>query len=232
MRWTAVVPVKRLALAKTRLHVPDVEREDIALAFALDTVAALRLSQRITGIIVVTDDRRARSAFDEIYGHHVAGSPVPSQAPVHVVPDVPDAGLNTALEHGARTARTLTPDSAVVAVSADLPALRGEDVDEAVNAAGMIAGPSFLADVSGVGTTMLFAPTGHALVPDFGPRSRAGHRASGAIELLLDARSARRDVDTAVDLWDAQRLGLGPATTALLAQTASSQSAQPKQTGP
>ena len=46
--------------------------------------------------------------------------------------------------------------------------------------------------------------------PRFGHRSRAAHRRAGVVE-LTDAglASLRRDVDTEVDLYDAQRLGLG-----------------------
>jgi 2-phospho-L-lactate guanylyltransferase len=52
--------------------------------------------------------------------------------------------------------------------------------------------------------------------PAFGRRSRAQHVHDGAAELSLDVPRARRDVDTAVDLWDACRLGVGPETARLL----------------
>jgi 2-phospho-L-lactate guanylyltransferase len=54
--------------------------------------------------------------------------------------------------------------------------------------------------------------------PRFGGRSRAAHRAGGAVELNVpDTPSVHRDVDTAVDLWDALRLGVGPRTAAVVA---------------
>jgi 2-phospho-L-lactate guanylyltransferase len=209
--WTAIVPVKRLALAKTRLHLADAGREDLALAFALDAIAALLDAQRISRIVVVTDDRRARHAIDDAFTDHV-------RPPVSIVPDVPDAGLNTALMHGAHTARELSPTTAVVAVSADLPALRATEVDAFLAHVEHLEAPcAFLSDASGTGTTMLTAAAGHELHPQFGRRSRAAHRADGAIEVDLDAPGARRDVDTLVDLWDARRMGVGPATTDALA---------------
>ncbi len=53
--------------------------------------------------------------------------------------------------------------------------------------------------------------------PRFGPRSRAAHAASGAVALEVGpVPGLRRDVDTEVDLWDAGRLGLGPATAELV----------------
>jgi 2-phospho-L-lactate guanylyltransferase len=203
--WTAIVPVKRLALAKTRLHVPGIARDDLALAFALDTVAALDDAVTIAAVLVITDDERARTAFEGLANPHIS-----------VIADTPNSGLNAALEHGATTARAASSSAAVVAVSADLPALTATDVDAVLRAASDVEGPWFLADLSGIGTTMLGAPRGTALAPAFGHRSRAAHRAVGARELAVGARSARRDVDTVVDLWDAQRLGLGRATTALV----------------
>ncbi|MCN0180088.1 2-phospho-L-lactate guanylyltransferase, partial [Salinispora arenicola] len=47
----------------------------------------------------------------------------------------------------------------------------------------------------------------------------AAHAASGALALLGDWPSLRRDVDTTTDLAEAARLGLGP-RTALLCGTA------------
>lgn len=205
MQWTAIVPVKRLAVAKTRLHVPGVAREDLALAFALDTVTALVSADAVERVVVITNDDRARAAF--------AAQAIPA---ITTIPDAPDAGLNAALRHGADVARRDHAAAHLVAVSADLPALTGPDVDAVLKAADEVNGSWFLGDISGIGTTMLGAPAGVALAPAFGARSRAAHARAGAREVITDARSARRDVDTAVDLWDARRLGLGPNATALL----------------
>jgi 2-phospho-L-lactate guanylyltransferase len=199
-----VVPVKRLTVAKSRLHVPPEARARLALAFALDTIEALTGSS-LDRVVVVTDDAHARTAVD---ARRWARE-------VRVVPDVPDAGLNTALTHGAHVARLLDPECGILAVSGDLPALRATDIDE-VLAASPLDAAAFVADASGTGTTMVCAPPGHELVALFGARSRAHHRAQGLIDLAVHAPSARRDVDTDVDLWDALRLGVGPATTDVL----------------
>lgn len=217
-RWVAIVPVKRLSLAKTRLHLAATGREDLALAFALDTIAALASAERIDRLVVVTDDRRARHTIEDAYTQ-------PQPTSVHVVPDVPDAGLNTALLHGAHAAREFDPHCALVAVSADLPALRPSEVDAFLADAERLAfgrprkEAAFLADASGIGTTMLTAAAGHDLRPEFGRRSRAAHRSAGAAEVSITAPGARRDVDTLVDLWDAYRLGVGAATTEALVHT-------------
>ncbi len=84
-------------------------------------------------------------------------------------------------------------------------------------AAGLAA--AFVADAAGTGTTLYLAGPGAAFGPQFGPGSSGRHRSSGAVELDLPADSGlRRDVDTAADLRQAARIGLGPRTAALAAE--------------
>ncbi len=71
-----------------------------------------------------------------------------------------------------------------------------------------------MADAAGTGTTVLAAAAGHRLAPRYGPGSRDGHAASGAVEVDGDLR-LRRDVDTPDDLRDALALGVGPRTAAV-----------------
>lgn len=204
LRYTAVVPVKRTGLAKSRLvGIDDDRRAALALAFAVDTVDALRACPAIAAVIVVTDDEQAAHVLNDV-GAVVIG-------------DKPDAGLNPALRHGAAVASTQHPRHGVLLVSADLPALRPDELDRALTD---VAGHdrAFVADAAGTGTTMLGVRPGVDPAPEFGPRSRAAHRRSGAVEIdRLDLASLRRDVDTIVDLWDARRLGVGAATAAALA---------------
>jgi 2-phospho-L-lactate guanylyltransferase len=202
--WTLVVPVKRLARAKTRLvELPVDVRAELALAFAADTVAAALQCPLVDGVVVVTDEP--------------AASLLLSSLGADVVADTPDAGLNPALVHGAVEAKRLYPVSGVGALSADLPALRPGELEHALDLSASISA-SFVADGAGVGTTLLVARSLDEFRPQFGPRSRAKHRAAGVREIESDALSTlRRDVDTQVDLWDAERLGLGPRTQAVLA---------------
>ncbi len=205
--WTVVIPVKRPEHAKTRLADAVGEaRPRFARAFAADTVQAALECESVARVIVVTDDA---AAADEA-----------RSLGAEVVADTPDAGLNAALRHGAESARAGDDGGDAVAVaslSADLPALRPAELARVLAAA---AGhpQSFVADTAGIGTTSYTAGPGAPFEPAFGGRSRAAHRLAGAVELELDAiASVRRDVDTAVDLWDARRLGVGPRTAALLA---------------
>jgi 2-phospho-L-lactate/phosphoenolpyruvate guanylyltransferase len=110
----------------------------------------------------------------------------------------------------------------IAVILGDLPCLTGEAIDALMAVAGDHE-RWFVGDAHGIGTTILGVAPGLPLNPQFGARSRAAHRLSGAVELqVTDARSSarlRRDVDTEVDLWDAHRLGLGAATSEALSRT-------------
>jgi 2-phospho-L-lactate guanylyltransferase len=198
--WVVLVPVKPLGEAKTRLA-STVERADLALAFAGDTVAAA-VAAGVGTVVVVTDDPAAEAMARELGAE--------------VLPQGPQPGLNAALRHAADAVRSRYPDAPVAVVAGDLPALRPTELARALRAAS--GHPrAFVSDAEGTGTTVLAAAPGVALDPSFGPRSRAAHRASGAVELAVaGAPGLRRDVDDAVGLWDARRIGVGPRTRTLL----------------
>lgn len=196
--WGVVIPVKRLALAKTRLSAyGDDRRQALALAFAADVVLAAALVARV---LVVTDDERA--------------APVLAALGAWVVPDDPDAGLNPALEHGAELLRGEDPGCGVAALSADLPALRAPDLAAVLHRV-RPGQRGFVADRAGSGTTLLAAGPGARLGAVYGPGSYDAHLTSGA-EALIASDSVRWDVDTPQDLADAAALGLGPHTASLL----------------
>jgi 2-phospho-L-lactate/phosphoenolpyruvate guanylyltransferase len=203
-----VVPVKPLYRAKTRLRgaadggVGDPDAHAVlALALAHDTVAAALAAHTVRRLLVVSSDPVVAAELAAVG--------------VEVVPDV-GRGLNAALRHGAGLLRSRDPGAPVGALQADLPALRPEELDEAVRAAGD-ARRAFCADAEGTGTTLLLAARGVALDPRFGAGSAARHRSSGAVMLGGTWPGLRRDVDTGDDLCAAAELGLGPHTRAVLA---------------
>ncbi len=230
MSWTVIVPVKRLATAKTRLrdalragqgpghpdpaHAGDADtstHEALVLAMALDTIAGALASPVVGRVVVVTTDP-------------VTGEEA-TLLGAEVIPDVPDAGLNPALAYAAaQVRRTGIPgmEPGVAALTADLPALRGTDLTDALRRAEEAAhslGPrvlarAFVADAAGTGTVLLAAPPGAVLEPCFGADSAAAHEASGAVPLAGAWPSLRRDVDTPADLAAAFLLGVGPRTAA------------------
>ncbi|MFE9170107.1 2-phospho-L-lactate guanylyltransferase [Streptomyces kebangsaanensis] len=206
MQWTLVIPLKPLARAKSRLAdtAGDGVRPGLALAFAEDTVAAALACPAVASVAVVTDDG-------------VAGRELAALG-ARIVADEPRAGLNAALTHGTAAVRSARPETPVAALNADLPALRPGELTRVLQAAAQFP-RAFLADSAAVGTTLLAAAPGRALLPAFGAGSRARHRASGAVELSLDAvESVRRDVDTGDDLRAALALGVGPRTAAAAAR--------------
>lgn len=203
LQWSPVIPVKRLAGAKTRLAgFAGARRAELALAMTCDTVMAALQCPSSRAVIVVTDEDRAARAV------HALGA--------HVVPDEPAAGLNPALVYGAAEAARQHPDAGVCALSSDLPALRPHELDRALQAAAH-HGRSFLADTPGAGTVLYAATPGAEFTPAFEGASRSRHRESGATELGLDGvASVRRDVDTVADLRAAAALGVGPHTATVL----------------
>jgi 2-phospho-L-lactate guanylyltransferase len=201
----AVVALKSLEQAKSRLALPDPLRRRLAWTMALDTLRAL--TSALPHVLVVSDqpalDARLRRA-----GLSVA-----------VLGDSSRVGMNPALDNGAEVLR-VQGFTTVLACVGDLPALRAESIIRVLAAAECSgADRAFLADASGVGTTMLIAHD-TPLLPHFQGRSAAAHHSSGAINLagtsLGAVPDAQRDVDTGIELHAAQALGLGPATSALV----------------
>jgi 2-phospho-L-lactate guanylyltransferase len=197
--WSVVIPAKRLPVAKTRLRpltdALGAAHDELVLALLTDTVAAAAACPAVTELLVVTDDPSAADVVRELGAR--------------IVPDVPDRGLNPALEYGARSAS----GDAVAALSSDLPALRPDELTAALGAAAGSA-RAFVADAQGTGTTLLTA-VDTELLPRFGPRSAEAHLVGGATALSGTWPGLVRDVDTESDLRAALALGAGPRTTAL-----------------
>ena len=197
--WTAVIPVKRLSAAKSRLRgaVPAARHAELALAMVRDTAAAVLAGSAVGELLVVTDDPVVAAEVAELGAR--------------VVPDRPGAGLNAAMRYGADEVAGLSRHRAVLA--GDLPALRPEQLDAALGAA---AGRGFVADAAGTGTVLLAVPPGRRLDPRFGIGSATAHANSGATPLTGDWPGLRQDVDTAADLAAVLALGPGRHTSSLL----------------
>jgi 2-phospho-L-lactate/phosphoenolpyruvate guanylyltransferase len=202
LTWSVVIPVKVLALAKSRLGQLDAaDRTALALAMAADTVAAAVACPLVGAVVVVSDDPA------------VAAEVAPLGAVA--VADTPGAGLNRALIAGAEHATARWPGHGLAALLADLPALSAGELSRALSAAALVPN-AFVADAAGSGTTLYTARPGSAFSPRFGPRSRALHRNGGATELNPPGIAGlRQDVDTVSDLREAAAIRLGRRTRAL-----------------
>jgi 2-phospho-L-lactate guanylyltransferase len=195
--FALLVPVKALALAKTRLTVAGVEdREPLMRAFALDAIAAAVRSPVVGQVHVVSDDP----------GFELDG--------VRRLPDEGDGDLNRALHHASLRVRLEDPGLAVAAMCADLPCLRTADLTDALSAG--LTPRWFVADAAGTGTTLLAAGPGVGLDPHFGAGSARRHEESGAAPVRAELATLRRDVDTGDDLAAARELGLGEHTALVL----------------
>ena len=201
--WAVVVPVKRLELAKSRLSVSPGLRRELALAMAVDSVAACLSTPSVVAVAVVTDDETAAPAMRALGAQ--------------VIPDEPDDGLNPALVHGAHVLLAAHPGVGIVTLSSDLPALSPPALSALLARAASVD-VGCVADAAGTGTTVLTARSADRLAPAFGTGSLKRHRAAGAVDLTAYADPRlRRDVDTTEDLADALRLGCGTATVTVVA---------------
>ena len=213
-----LVPIKSLFRAKTRLRgaagdsVADPgSHARLTLALSRDTIAAARTAPGVHRVIAVTSDPEVTEVLT------ADGVPVLADRPGH--------DLNGALAYGAEVLRAGGAPRAVGALQADLPALRAEELAEALaNAQDTFrtgrATRAFCADSHGEGTTLLVCAPWAQLEPRFGIGSAVAHQRSGALRLTGDWPGLRQDVDTPDDLWQAARLGLGAATAAVLRNVA------------
>ncbi len=202
VRCVVVVPVKPPAFGKSRLvGLTDEQRRELAEAFALDTVAAAVATPGVEAVLVVTDDFRLAGALRGLGAE--------------VMPDGVSEDLNETLVQATAEVVRRWPAAVPVALCADLPGLRPEELAgvlaEAVTevAAGRAA---YVRDRSGVGTTM-YAAAHDRFAPAFGPGSADRHERAGAVAVGDAATSVRTDVDDLADLGAALVGGVGPHTT-------------------
>lgn len=201
-RYGVLVPVKPPAVAKSRLAgLGDTVREALVVSFAADTVSAALESPLVARVLVVTDD------------HELAR--MMSALGASVVPDGTADDLNGSLVQAAAELHRRWPGLGIVALTADLPAVRPEELTRALEAANG-DGQSFVADADGTGTTMLVSPNMERFQPQFGAGSRQAHLMAGAEEIRAGAlRGLRRDVDDPDDLSDALSIGVGDRTASV-----------------
>ncbi len=203
-RWTVVLPVKSLGIAKSRLAAGEVG-PSIARAFLLDTLAAVGACPTVSRVVIATHDEE------------VAG--IGRDHGCEVFDDTASPGINAA---AATAALGMRPPVAVLV--SDLPCLTPDALSAVLDVA-IDYDESFLADAAGTGTTMWLTTDSVGVRSHFGTESAQAHRAAGAIDLVhaFGAKSAiaaaRRDVDTDADLRDALALGVGRHTRTAIEMT-------------
>jgi 2-phospho-L-lactate guanylyltransferase len=192
----AVLPVKRFGAAKQRLDndLSEGTRRALAEAMVTDVLIALRRSQRVDEVLVVSGETMAVALAA---GYDAAA----------VVDDPEDAGhsaaalrgIDAALERGA---------TRVLLVPGDCPALDPAEVDALLADAPVdgSGGPTVVVvpDRHGDGTNALLLAPPDAIRPAFGPGSRERHARlaaeAGAACEAIDIPTLGLDVDTVDDL--------------------------------
>jgi 2-phospho-L-lactate guanylyltransferase len=203
----AVVPVKRLGLAKQRLApvLSRSERAELARTMLHDVLTTLCATPQLAGIIVVSGDpavAKLATLFD-----------------ARVVGDVMESGINAAVQQGLRTP-DLSSAGALV-IPADVPFATAADLQAVIAELGHF--PIVLAPaLSDGGTNTLAMRRPDLIAPSFGDDSFARHQAlardAGLGCGIVRTEGLGRDIDYPCDLvpWTgAKKFSL---TAALLAE--------------
>ncbi len=189
MQTVAIVPIKALTAAKTRLAAVLTPPERAALTVrVLRNVLAALDQPEITARVVISPDE---TVLDEA---RAAGAVALRQR---------DGGLNEGLEQARAWALAAGAD-AILVVLGDLPLLAQEDVAALLDLAEYPRSVVFAPDRHGAGTNALLLRPADAFPYAFGEGSLARHRAAAAAHGLVprfyDAAGTALDLDTPADL--------------------------------
>lgn len=204
----ALMAVKHIDRAKSRLAsvLSTEQRAQLVLAMFTDTVVAATAVPELLSLTVVTPDPLVAARAREL-GAHVLGEPAAGVDP-----------LNTALAAGAADVRDRYGPTHLLALQADLPALRAAELADVLTVA-PIGARSVVIDHTGTGTAaLLVRDTAVRLSPRFGADSARAHRDAGAVPLSGHWPGLRCDVDTPEDLETVRALGVGEFTTSTLCE--------------
>lgn len=198
MKYTALIPVKSLIVAKSRLasSLSQHKRELLVLDMLHHVLRTLRQSECFERVSVVSEDARVL-AQAEIWGAQA----LPEEKKGH----------NPALE--AATLRELAAgSSALLTISADLPWLSICDIRSLVEQSTRYE-VVLAASREGTGTNAMLVRPPLALPYLFGPNSLQLHRQAALQRNLsctiYSSRGLARDIDTVDDLRELQNIRYG-----------------------
>jgi 2-phospho-L-lactate guanylyltransferase len=200
----ALVPLKRLDYAKTRLAsvLDPATRVRVMRALLDHTLAQVKASPSIRSVTLVSSAAEAQSIAAE-----------------HGVAHFDDRGLpwNDAL--AAAIAEAVGGD-AVAIVSADVPLLTVDDVERFV--AGLTEQGAVIARATDAGTNGVAMRPAGGMPTTFGVKGSAARHAelaegSGLTPVVVDIPGLAHDLDTAEDLEEVLRHAMSPVVRAVLA---------------
>ncbi|MBJ7348140.1 MAG: 2-phospho-L-lactate guanylyltransferase [Thermoleophilaceae bacterium] len=185
----AILPVKKLAVAKSRLAegLDGSARQTLATAMVRDALAQIDLASKVDRLIVATSDPQVAefagdfqvSTEDADVSHSLAAA----------------AAIRKALELGA---------SRVALLAGDCPLMTAEAIDQLITHCDeQQLGVAVVPDRDGRGTNALVLSPPTAIVPAFGPGSSARHlqlaAAADVSAAIVPIEAMALDIDTADD---------------------------------
>jgi 2-phospho-L-lactate guanylyltransferase len=194
----AVLPMKPLAIAKSRLAAALTTDERQAVSFAMfhDVLDCLTRAHSIEGVVVVTADRRL---LDLANGMRAIA-----------VDEEKPRGLNAAAALG--TARAIAAGAtSVLIVLSDLPFLVPEEVDSVYADLPPAPHVRLVRSHEGIGTNVLLRTPPSVISTRFGGRSFQDHISAaadaGVSHSSIEVPGLAFDVDTPEDLRELSRVG-------------------------
>ncbi|MGH7855755.1 MAG: 2-phospho-L-lactate guanylyltransferase [Candidatus Binatia bacterium] len=211
----AVLPMKPLALAKSRLatSLSDAERQAVSFAMFHDVLEALLRARRVDAVAVVTADRRLLD--------------LAARMRVVTIDEGAPRGLNAAAAIG--TERCLVEGaSSVVVMLADLPFVTSDEIDTLLDRVPNDPHVRLVRSHEGLGTNAILRSPPAVISTRFGGRSFQDHVAAAADAEVscssLELPGVSFDVDTIEDLqelalvarptrtfFEARKIGIVPA---------------------
>ncbi|HEX4731231.1 MAG TPA: 2-phospho-L-lactate guanylyltransferase [Solirubrobacterales bacterium] len=190
MRATAVVPVKRFALAKSRLAsgVDPARKPELIAAMIADVLEAIGAARSIERTIVVSQEPTAVE--------------LAAAAGAELVDDFDDTGHNAAVLAGIARAEAAGA-RCVALLPGDCPLLDPRELDKMLTG---VPDPyvAVIPDRHGTGTNALVLAPPNAIEPSFGEGSRERHvaaaRAAGVPYGVEKLASLGLDLDTPADI--------------------------------
>jgi 2-phospho-L-lactate guanylyltransferase len=190
MRATAVVPVKRFAVAKSRLApgVEETRKPDLVAAMVADVLEAISEARSIERTIVVSQEPRATD--------------LAAAAGADLLSDFDDAGHGAAALAGIAAAESAGA-RCVAILPGDCPLLDPRELDKMLTG---VPDPyvAVIPDRHGAGTNALVLAPPSAIAPSFGEGSRERHvaaaRAAGIPYGVEELASLGLDLDTPADI--------------------------------
>jgi 2-phospho-L-lactate guanylyltransferase len=190
MRATAVVPVKRFAVAKSRLApgVEETRKPELVAAMVADVLEAIASARLVERTIVVSQEPRAVE--------------LAAAAGADLLSDFDDASHSAAALAGIAAAEAAGA-GCVALLPGDCPLLDPRELDK------MLTGVpdhyvAVIPDRHGTGTNALVLAPPSAIEPSFGEGSRERHvaaaRAAGVPYGVEELRSLGLDLDTPADI--------------------------------